>query len=339
MKNILLVLLSSLIILYSSLTINASVVSAADYDPKFSEVYGVTNIVTSGVARSPLRMGTAPTASDSWAYITSKNNQPRGSGDTNPHQGTDIRAGANTNVYSILPGKVALIKEDATTIAAQLGSIFIQYDVNGDGTYDNYYVRYTHIIPEASLNVGDIVSNIEVIGVVDVQKAYGPHLHMQSVTSTTTYKTTKMYNYFTGASSWDFGHALDYFAADSYVGNSLYISAYAHTTGPDGIFRAEKVELYYKKGSTGTWTKSTTNLSPYSTYRWTIDLKAATGASVGNTIYYYLVATRAGSTSTPADPSFTGSYKVGFWPQYFEHPSAPLSATNANLMARVFVIT
>src|SRR5690606_5926871 len=108
----------------------------------------------------------------------------------------------------------------------------------------------------------------------------------------------------------------------------------AATDDTTNLYAVEKIELYYKIGSTGTWTKSTTNftISTPSTHRWSINLKTATGASTGSTIYYYVVATRAN------DPGFSGPYKIGIWPQHYEKPTAPLSASYANSIARNFII-
>lgn len=107
---------------------------AADYDRAFVEVFGQTSIAN---ARSPLRTGTGG-ATDSWARVNSKNNQPRSSG-TNPHRGTDLQAAAGTKVYPILPGKVVHVNH---TITSQLGSVTLNHDIDGNGTYDNYYVKF-----------------------------------------------------------------------------------------------------------------------------------------------------------------------------------------------------
>lgn len=277
-----------------------------------------------------------PTISD-WVYVTSKNNQPRTRGQTNPHQGTDLRAIAGTEVYPIYKAKVVAIHNSPSQIASQLGGVVLQLDIDNDDIYDDHYIRYTHIIPDSKLVLNKEVTYEDLLGTVDEYKQWSPHLHIQAVTSSAANNTKKLFNYYRSVSAWQYGSHMDYISNDQYVSNNLYVTSYIKTTGPDGIYNPEKIELYYKIGSGGNWTKSSmsfTNIFPIN-YRWMINLKTATGATTGDTIYYYIVATRAGD---PPDPSFTGSYKVGFWPQYFQRPSAPLSASNANIASTSFVI-
>lgn len=304
---------------------------AADYDQRFAEVYGVGSVLPSGSARSPRRSST----SDVWARVNSKTNQPRDIG-TNPHQGTDLQFPAGELVYPILPGKVASVQHSLTT---QMGKVVLQHDVDADGIYDNYYVSYLHIDPNGNattgVQVGDTFTVTQSIGVIDIQRpgGFGPHLHFHRVNSSGTI-TYKLYNFYRWVSSWNNGSHLDFISGDAISTNTMYITAYSCTDNTTNAYTAEKVELYYKIGSSGTWTKSTTNftLDTPSIHRWKIDLKSATGAVIGNTIYYYIVATRK-------DPTFSGSYKIGVWPQYYEHATAPLSSTYANTIARTHTIS
>lgn len=308
-----------------------STIKAADYDRKFVEVFGLDNALPSGNARSPIRSGT----NDSWVKVNSKNNQPRSSG-TNPHQGTDLQAAAGTLVYPILPGKVKSVNHTLTT---QLGSVVLQHDIDGDGIFDDVYVRYVHIDPNGNatngIKVGDTFTVNQSIGTIDIDRGYyGPHLHFQSVNSSASL-TYKLYPFYRWVSDWNFGSHMDFISGDVInSSNTMFITAYANTTNTTNVYNVAKIELYYKIGSTGTWKKSTTNfdLAYPNLNRWSINLKTATGATTGSTIYFYLVATRAN------DPTFSGSYNIGLWPQYYEHPSAPLSSTNANIIAYSYVI-
>lgn len=306
-------------------------VQAADYDQRFSEVYGTGSYLSSGNARSPIRDATG---ADVWARVNSKTNQPRSSG-TNPHQGTDLQAAQGTRIYPILPGKVVSVNHD---VSSQNGYVILNHDINNDGTYDGYYVRYLHIDPNGNattgVKVGDEFDIDESFGVVDSYKSYPPHLHFHRTNSSGTI-TYKLYGFYRWVSTWNLGSHLDFLSGDAITSdNKLYISAYACTDNSTNVYDVTKIELYYKKGASGTWTKSTTEFSLEfpSLHRWSIDLKAATSASKGDTIYYYLVAYRAN------DPTFSGSYKTAFWPQYYEHPSAPLSASYANTIARSYTI-
>jgi hypothetical protein len=87
--------------------------------------------------------------------------------------------------------------------------------------------------------------------------------------------------------------------------------------------------LYYKIGSGGTWS-GPANFTLGSGHLYSINLKNATGASTGQTVYYYVVGLRAG---LPA-----GAYNYGFFPQYYKHPDCPLSASYANTICRSFTV-
>ncbi|MBD2846998.1 M23 family metallopeptidase [Paenibacillus sp. IB182496] len=301
---------------------------AADYDRVFAEVYGLSSYGSTN-GRSPIRSG----SSDVWARVNSKTNQPRSSG-TNPHQGADLQASAGTLVYPILPGKVVAVQHNTSS---QLGSVTLNHDIDGDGIYDNYYVRYLHIDPNGNsttgISVGDTFSVNQSIGTIDTYKVYPPHLHFHRTNSISSL-TYKLYGFYRSVSTWNFGSHLDFISGDAIVTNTLYINAYAATDNSTNIYDVSKIELYYKVGWSGSWAKSTTpfTISTPSYHRWKIDLKSATGAASGDFIYYYLVAYRS------TDPTFSGSYKTGFWPQYYEHPTAPLTSSRANTIYRSFII-
>lgn len=321
------------IVILVTAAIDISKIDAADYTQRFSEPTGNTSVVPGASARSPLRTSTG---ADDWVVVTSKSNQPREIG-TSPHQGTDLRADATRAVYPILPGKVKSIEQPSTT--SQMGTVILQHDVDGDGIYDDYYVRYTHIVPKSGIVVNQIFNVTTSIGAIDKFKTFGPHLHFQSVNSSNSL-TFKMFNFYRTVSSWDNGSLLDYITNMVISSNVMTLTAYStHPgtgTGPQVKYNVNKVELYYKVGSSGTWQKSTTNFSVESstTYKWKINLKTATGANTGDVVYYYIVA-------HSGDPTFSSgwTYRYGFYPQYFEHPTPPLSASNANASAKYHLIT
>ncbi|QYR22230.1 M23 family metallopeptidase [Paenibacillus sp. sptzw28] len=254
---------------------------AADYSHVFEERYGTGSYLPSGNARSPIRSG----SNDVWSRVNSKVNQPRSSG-TNPHQGTDLQAAAGTPVYPILPGKVVAVNHDTSS---QLGSVILDHDINGNGTYDGYYVRYLHINPTGDsitgIKIGDTFTTSQSIGVVDTQKSYAPHLHFHMTTSTASL-TYKLYGFYRWVTEWNNGSHLDFISGDAISANVLYINAYACTDNTTNVYDVSKIELYYKRGSSGTWTKSSTlfTMSTPSIHRWSINLKTATGAATGTTI-------------------------------------------------------
>lgn len=314
--------IAALVILTMTTTL---AVFATDYDQSFIEVYGLNRIGTSD-AMSPLRNSDGTSL---YSRVNSNNNQPRTTG-TNPHQGTDLRASAGTDVFPIFNGKVVAVNH---TLTSQLGSVIINHDVNNDGVYDGYYVKYLHIDPEDSLQVNDIVPSTTKIAVIDIYRQFDPHLHFERCDSAGS-KKYKLFNFYRFNSTWNFGSDMDYISGDAFVGNELYITGYTCTANSTNKYALSSLKLYYKIGSGGTWQSTPKEFSVYnsSTYRWMLNFKTATGASTGQTVYYYLVGIRA------VDPLFNGTYKHGIWPQYYTHPGYPLSSTYANTICRSFTI-
>jgi hypothetical protein len=231
-----------------------------------------------------------------------------------------------------LPGKVVDYNPDTSN---QLGYVTLQHDVTGNGSYDNYYVKYLHIVPKSGISMNEEFSTSQSIGYVDSYKSFSPHLHFESINSATSLITNKLFGFYRWVSEWNYGNHLDFLSHDYILNtdNEFSIYAYAATDNSTNIYAVEKIELYYKIGSSSTWTKSSTLFSPASQqHRWKINLKDATGANTGNTVYFYVVAYRQN------DPTFSGSYKYAFWPQYYKHPSPPLSTSYANTIARSHTI-
>jgi hypothetical protein len=313
------------------LVVPNTMVFAANYDQRFFEVPGTDSYAN---AKSPLR---TTSGGDNWAKVTSKTNQPRTSG-TNPHVGTDLStAGLTPAVYPIFRGKVVGVNH---TVSSQLGSVILNHDIDGNGTFDDYYVEYLHINPNGSdenngVGFGDVFNTSESIGTVDIWREYPPHLHFAR-TDYNGVKIYKLYQFYRHVSAWNYGSHLDYLSGSFVAGNELYITGYTATDNSVNIYTLERIELYYKINSGGTWQKSNTtfSFSDTSTYRYYINIKNATGASAGQTVYYYV----AGIRNDPQDPTFSGTYKHGLYPQYYEHPALALSASYANSIARTLLI-
>ncbi|MCQ4088353.1 M23 family metallopeptidase [Saccharibacillus sp. JS10] len=322
--------------------------SAADYGARFLQQYGVKASIAP--AMTPSRSD-ADGLLERYAPIESKTNQPRNvvSG-TNPHNGSDMAMASGERVYAILPGKITEIKSNTS---AQLGSVIIDHDTDGDGNPDGVYVQYVHIDPAGSgsygIAVGDYVTETTVIGTVDRAKRYNPHLHIQQVSrgksNSADIQTMPMYLFYrhTSLETWNAGSDLDYISADWQKGNVLYLTAYAATDNPQSNRydrnRPVEIQLHYKIGATGKWKMSSTKfrLSNANTMRYQIDLKQATGASKGQKVYVYAAAIRAN------DPTFPNkaNYRHGLWPQFYKQPDRVLyagSSVRADAASRVFTI-
>lgn len=325
-----------------------STASAADYGARFLQQYGVKTSIAP--AMTPARSD-ADGLFERYSPVESKTNQPRNvvSG-TNPHNGADLAMAAGERVYAILPGKITEIKADTS---AQLGSVIIDHDIDGDGTPDGTYVQYVHIDPAGSgssgIRVGDYVTETTVIGTIDRAGRYNPHLHIQQVSRGRSgagdSRTMPMYLLYrhTSPETWNGGSDLDYISADWQDGNMLYLTAYAGSDNPrtnryDRNAPAE-IQLHYKVGSSGKWKMSPIRFSLYDakTFRYRIDLQQATGARKGQKIHFYAAVIRAN------DPTFPNSsaYRHGLWPQFYKQPDRMLyasSAARANAGSRVVTI-
>ncbi|WP_172254389.1 M23 family metallopeptidase [Saccharibacillus deserti] len=325
-----------------------STVSAADYGARFLQQYGVK--VSTASAMTPARSD-ANGLMESYAPVESKTNQPRHvvSG-TNPHNGADLAMASGERVYAVLPGKVTEIKSD---LSAQLGSVIVDHDTDGDGIPDGVYIQYVHIDPAGAgstgLRVGDYVTETTVIGTVDRAKRYNPHLHIQQVSQSrsgaSSSRTLPLYTLYrhTSSETWNAGSDLDYLSADWQSGNLLYLTAYAATDNPrtqryDRNAPAE-IQLHYKIGPGGKWKMSPVRFSLYEaqTMRYRIDLRQATGARKGQDVYVYAAAIRA------SDPTFppSAAYRHGLWPQFYKQPDRVLyavSSARADQVARRFTI-
>ncbi|GGO08103.1 M23 family metallopeptidase [Saccharibacillus kuerlensis] len=325
-----------------------STASASDYGARFLQQYGVKASIAP--AMTPARSD-ADGLFEHYSLVESKTNQPRNvvSG-TNPHNGSDLAMAAGERVYAILPGRVTEVKHHTS---AQLGSMIINHDTNGDGVPDGMYIQYVHIDPAGSgssgIRVGDYVTETTVIGTIDRAKRYNPHLHIQQVSrgrsSAADSQTMPMYLLYrhTSLETWNGGSDLDYVSADWRDGNMLYVTAYSGTDNPQTNRyernRPAEIQLHYKVGEKGKWKLSPVRFELYDarSLRYRIDLKKASGAKKGQKIYVYAASIRAN------DPTFpnSASYRHGLWPQFYKQPDRVLyasSAARANKASKVFTI-
>lgn len=202
------------------------------------------------------------------------------------------------------------------------GYVILQYDIDDNGYWDNNYVMYMHIDPNNDIYVGKVYTVDQSFGMIDYYKVNGwpTHLHLHDTTSSfsswSMAYSKKLFKYFRSVKNWGYGYYLDYFAGDSIISNTLYISANSMDNGSNA---GVDVEFYYRIGYYGTWQQGP-NLDEFMTgnntgsyYRYKIDLKTATGATTGQTIYFYLAGIRSNGT-------VSSSYNWGLWPQYYKMP-------------------
>lgn len=298
----------------------------ASYTQEFIEYHGTSSIMN---ARSPLRqeIPSIDPDVDRYTKITSNNNQPRNvSSGTNPHNATDFSAPAYDRVYPLFKAKVVDFNPDTS---GQLGSVLLQFDIDDDGIWDNYYANYLHVIPISGIYKNQEFDVDEYVAIIDTEKFWGPHLDLKDTNSSNN-RSIKLFRFFRWITNWNLGAYLDYFSGDAIVGNNLYITAVSSRIATYDAL--QHVELYYKINSTGTWTKSSSTYTEWHapTHRYEIDLKAGTGAVVGDTVYYYLAGVRSDITG----------YNHGLFPQYFKHPARDLtgSPVYANTIARQHTI-
>ncbi|WP_146767073.1 hypothetical protein [Paenibacillus sp. YN15] len=294
-------------------------VFAISYVDQFTEYYYTGSV---GTARSPFHVGNTDAGADDFSLPTHRingpNNQPRYlSGSSDVHNGTDLRGDSTYYVYPMFRSIVRSVTAPGTV---NNGNVVVEYDIDGNGTWDGYYAKYMHINPTSGLVANTtVLTPTNKIGQIDILRGSGwpPHLHLQDTNSSGS-SSIKLFRFFRGVQNWGYGYYMDFLAGDAMVGNSLYISV---NSMDDGVNAAPtRVEFYYKIGSSGSWnqgpnmTQTGVGNSSGDYYRYSIDLKTASGASSGQTVYYYLAAIRGNGT-------ISSSYNWGLWPQRYKMPN------------------
>lgn len=296
---------------------------ASGYTRAFIEYHGTSSVAT---ARSPFRQEQPVNPSiDRFPKITSNNNQPRNvDSGTNPHNATDFDGRDGERVYPLFKAKVISVN---TETSGQLGHVLLQFDIDNNGTFDDYYAKYLHVVPKPGISVGDVFTSNEYIATIDSRKQWGPHLDLKD-TNFHDNRSIKLYRYFRWISEWNMGSYLEYFSGDAMVGNTLYITGVSSRIASYDAL--QHVELYYRVGSTGTFQKASTNFSEVypSINRYGIDLKEATGAQTGEHVLYYLAGVR----------SDISGYDHGLFPQYYRQPAKVVPNQHVGSFSRMFTI-
>ncbi|MGN7454306.1 M23 family metallopeptidase [Paenibacillus pasadenensis] len=237
-------------------------VFAADY----SIVFGNTppSIVN---FNSPL----SNSSSAGFAAVNSKWNQPRSSG-TNPHNGADLQAALNTNVYAPYDGW-------ATGITVT-GSYDIDFlvDANNNNVKDDgdYHVRFYHM---NSRETDGKKSQGALIGKSGNQGDVPPHLHFGVCSTSGGLKWLRNeVNYrHLSSSNWSSGKDLDAYSVVAWNSNIASFTAYIRNDGTKESF--SEVRIYYRT-SAGSWTDGGVMNKSGDVYSYNFTGKVSSGTSV-----------------------------------------------------------
>lgn len=252
--------------------------------------------------------------------MNSNNNQPRTINNSSDlHNATDLRASAGTKIFPITGGYIVDYAPPSST--SNNGWVTMQYYINGG----YYFVRYFHVVPY-NLPKNTWIGEDTIIGEIDIKKTWDPHLDIGEKSSIPTGHSIKLYKFYRHVSQWDYGAYLEWFSGDVHSGgNMFYVNCV--TANTSGQTPCSSVAIHYKITSSGTWTSA--SMSPISSgaNRWQYNF-GSTGATSGQTVYYYLSGRRSDTT-----------YNWGYFPQYYKYPDGPaLSTTYANAIARTYTM-
>lgn len=164
-------IISILLVIGVIISLNSQVF-AISYTNQFYEYYYAGQVAT---ARSPFHLNNNDLGGDNFSLpdhrVNGPNNQPRYINYVSDlHNGTDFRASDIDYVYPMFKAKVIAVVQPGTV---NNGYVIVQYDIDNNGTYDNYYVEYLHILPQAGLTVGTILRTDQKIGKIDILRGNG----------------------------------------------------------------------------------------------------------------------------------------------------------------------
>lgn len=71
------------------------------------------------------------------------------------HNGTDIRGDFTYLVYPMFNAKIFKVTQPGSV---NNGNVILQYDIDKNGVYDNYYVQYMHILPDPNIYEGKVIT-------------------------------------------------------------------------------------------------------------------------------------------------------------------------------------
>lgn len=218
-------------------TVSPAVSTRAAYDIVFQDAaLKVVSFI------SPMSTG----SSGGFVLVNSKWNQPRSVG-TNPHNGVDLNASINTNVYAPYYGW--------STKNPVVGHSDIEFlvDANRNKVKDDgdYYVRFYHM---NACESDGYKNQGQLIGKSGNQGNVPAHLHFGICSKNNGLKWLRNepnYSYL-ASSKWASGKDLDIYSQAKWSNNTASIVAYIRD---DGVKRdMAEVRIYYRSKPSGTWT-------------------------------------------------------------------------------------
>ena len=245
-----------------------------------------------------------------FASVNSKWNQPRNVG-TNPHEGVDVQASLNTNVYAPCSGW-------ATGITGA-GPYDIQFlvDANNNKVQDDgdYYIRFYHL---NSREADGYKEKGALIGKSGSQGTLSPHLHFGvcSISGGLKWLRNEINYRHLSSTNWNSGKDLDVYAVVSWDYNIASFTAYIRNDGAKEPFG--EVRIYYRTTTSGAWTDGgvlTNNGDFYS-----FDFSKVVPS--GTTVQWMVRLTRTGVTQAafcpakfyqPSNNPNSVAYAYGYW--------------------------
>ncbi len=173
-------------------------------------------------------------------------------GDT--HEGIDISADHNTDVYAAYPGTVKVVN----TNNSNLKFVIIEHTISSSKIY-SVYVHLNEIFVSDGDSV-DYTTRIATSGPPTDDK-YGYHLHF-GITSNYSTRYSELiwlpsYNFFKNSSCFNNGKDLDYIYGVTYSNSTHIIKASGYFKGDSTETREafDHMYLYYRTSSTEDWNK------------------------------------------------------------------------------------
>lgn len=250
------------------------------------------------------------TSTSGFVGVNSKWNQPRSTG-SNPHNGVDLQASLNTNVYAPYAGW-------ATGINVT-GPYDVQFlvDANKNRVQDDgdYYIRFYHMNAREG---NGYKTQGQLIGKSGNQGGVPAHLHFGicSVNSGLKWLRNEVnYRYLT-SSHWASGQDLDIYSQVRWNNNTPSIIAYIRDDGAKKSL--SEVRMYYRTTTSGAWTDGGVMTKSGDTYTYNFNGKFSTGT----TVYWMVRLTRSGVSQTafcpakyyqPANDPNASANPYGYW--------------------------
>ncbi|PTQ57067.1 MAG: hypothetical protein BSOLF_2218 [Candidatus Carbobacillus altaicus] len=277
-------------------------VFAADY----SIVFGNTppSIVN---FNSPL----SSSSTSGFVAVTSKWNQPRSSG-TNPHNGVDLQAAVNTNVYAPYDGWLTAI-----SVTGPYDIDFL-VDANNNNIQDDgdYHIRFYHMNsrePTGKKSKGAL------IGKSGSQGTSAAHLHFGicSVSDGLKWLRNELNYRHLSSTNWNSGKDLDAYAQVQWNNNNTAsITAYIMNDGVKEHF--SDVRMYYRTTTSGAWTDGGAITRSGDIYNYNFSGKVPSGT----TVQWMMRILRSGVSQAafcpakfyqPDNNPNASSYAYGYW--------------------------